>query len=364
MADVVVIPQSRSEEILAATINGEEYNQPPQSRIEWLLLALKDAIEQGGGGGGTTNYNALSNKPLINSVTLTGDKSLADLGIMTEINKVMAMISGTFDETVGYSKDDVVIYDEKLYKFNTDHAVGAWDSTEVDQVTITDLLFQSSGSVGGISLKKIWENPDPTDGFSPSDVTIQSVANYNKFIMFYQQYKDSANVCSSIFLKDYPTDLMWVFGGGGGVTVRRRDISIIDDTTLHIGNCKAATGTSAQANENNANIPLVLYAIDEQTATSGSSVEHFPVASTDWTANAGTDATDFPYVANITTDLYTSNFVPSEVLLLGADATDYPTAADETAIGLVDKYVKFTGTSIRLRATSAPATNLNLVVRG
>lgn len=90
----------------------------------------------------------------------------------------------------------------------------------------------------------------------------------------------------------------------------------------------------------------------------------FTIASTAWTANAGSDATDFPYVANITTDLYASNFVPSEVLLLGADATDYPTATDETAIGLVDKYVKFTGTAIRLRATSAPATNLNLVVRG
>lgn len=90
----------------------------------------------------------------------------------------------------------------------------------------------------------------------------------------------------------------------------------------------------------------------------------FPIASTDWVANAGSDATDFPYVANISTDLYTSNFVPSEVLLLGANATNYPTAADETAIGVVDKYVKFTGTSIRLRAKSAPARKLNLVVRG
>lgn len=90
----------------------------------------------------------------------------------------------------------------------------------------------------------------------------------------------------------------------------------------------------------------------------------FSIASTDWTANTGSDATNFPYTATISTYLYTSNFVPSEVLLLGADATDYPTTADETAIGVVDKYVKFTGTSIRLRAKSAPATNLNLVVRG
>lgn len=36
---------------------------------------------KGGGSGGTTNYEALNNKPKINNVELTGNKSLADLGI-------------------------------------------------------------------------------------------------------------------------------------------------------------------------------------------------------------------------------------------------------------------------------------------
>ena len=34
-----------------------------------------------GGSGGTSDYNNLSNRPQINSVTLSGNKSLADLGI-------------------------------------------------------------------------------------------------------------------------------------------------------------------------------------------------------------------------------------------------------------------------------------------
>jgi len=37
--------------------------------------------KKSGGGGGTSDYDSLENKPQINSVTLTGDKSLADLGI-------------------------------------------------------------------------------------------------------------------------------------------------------------------------------------------------------------------------------------------------------------------------------------------
>lgn len=47
------------------------------------LNAIQDAIialEQGGGGGGTTNYNDLNNKPSIGGVTLSGNKSLGQLG--------------------------------------------------------------------------------------------------------------------------------------------------------------------------------------------------------------------------------------------------------------------------------------------
>ena len=78
-------PQSRAEEILFATINGEPYDGLPQSRIEELLLELKEVIEAGGGGGGgTTNYNLLSNRPKVNDITLEGNKTGADLGLVDQ----------------------------------------------------------------------------------------------------------------------------------------------------------------------------------------------------------------------------------------------------------------------------------------
>ena len=88
----------RNAAILQATIDGTEYTDPPQSRIEALLLELKAVIEAGGGGGGTTNYNGLTNKPQINSVTLQGNLSTADLGI--EIPTVDDAISGTSENPV------------------------------------------------------------------------------------------------------------------------------------------------------------------------------------------------------------------------------------------------------------------------
>lgn len=44
------------------------------------ILGIKYDALGSGGGGGTSNYNDLSNKPSIGGVTLSGDKSLSDLG--------------------------------------------------------------------------------------------------------------------------------------------------------------------------------------------------------------------------------------------------------------------------------------------
>lgn len=44
-------PQSRNEEILQSIVDDTEYTKVPQSREEYLLLEIKDIIEQGGGGG-------------------------------------------------------------------------------------------------------------------------------------------------------------------------------------------------------------------------------------------------------------------------------------------------------------------------
>ena len=139
MADIY--PESRVEEILVATIDGTEYTEYPQSRIEQLLIELKAVIEAGGGGGGgTTNYNLLENKPAINGTTLTGDKSLSDLGITQEIKKVMDMLAGQFSSEEAYTEGQIVIYNKILYQFTTDHAAGDFNPLEVEQTSVEELL--------------------------------------------------------------------------------------------------------------------------------------------------------------------------------------------------------------------------------
>lgn len=55
----------------------------------------------GGGGGGTSDYDDLDNRPQINSVTLTGNKSASDLGLLSDSlvvasnnGKVLAIVNG------------------------------------------------------------------------------------------------------------------------------------------------------------------------------------------------------------------------------------------------------------------------------
>lgn len=79
----------RDERILQSIIDSTEYNELPKSRIEALLLQLKELIE---GGMGVSDYTDLDNKPSINNVTLIGNKSLSDLGIVNPI-----MIKGRVD---------------------------------------------------------------------------------------------------------------------------------------------------------------------------------------------------------------------------------------------------------------------------
>ncbi len=51
------------------------------------------------GSGGTSNYNALTNKPQINEVELSGNKSIEELGITTMTNlEIKAIFDKVFNK--------------------------------------------------------------------------------------------------------------------------------------------------------------------------------------------------------------------------------------------------------------------------
>lgn len=64
--------------------------------INPLLAALFAKLKNSGGGGGTSDYNDLTNKPAINGVEVSGNKTSADYKISAEVTQVD---HGTADTT-------------------------------------------------------------------------------------------------------------------------------------------------------------------------------------------------------------------------------------------------------------------------
>ncbi|MBR1738155.1 MAG: hypothetical protein IJ736_14285 [Firmicutes bacterium] len=116
-----------------------EGNENPKEE-GWYVLsggeyALTDDEEVQGG---TTYYE----KVITHDYKFDVNASFIDVdGINAEIEKVSDMIStADFDNTVSYAIGDIVKYNNVLYKFKAAHSSGDWDSTEVDTVTVLDII--------------------------------------------------------------------------------------------------------------------------------------------------------------------------------------------------------------------------------
>ena len=63
-----------------------------------------------------------------------------DVTARTAITKLLNDVADTFSTAVSYAVGDVVLYDGDLYRFTSAHSAGAWDSSDVTAVSVTDLL--------------------------------------------------------------------------------------------------------------------------------------------------------------------------------------------------------------------------------
>jgi len=133
--------QSRDEKILASIIDGTSYTEEAQSRIEYLLLELKDAIE--GGSGGTTDYSALSNKPKINGETLEGNKTADTLGLATADNVTTLADKLTNIDNGGLSHNSIYRGKDLTEVYTIDEMYGMIHSGNFDDLYLGDYFKKS-----------------------------------------------------------------------------------------------------------------------------------------------------------------------------------------------------------------------------
>ena len=102
--------------------------------------------QSGGGGGGTSDYNDLSNKPSINSVELSGNKTAAQLGLGTYSKPVNGIPKTDFDSSVQSSlgKADTALQSVPS-TYRTAAAQDVIDAGKADK--ITEVTIGTAGAV-------------------------------------------------------------------------------------------------------------------------------------------------------------------------------------------------------------------------
>lgn len=90
---------------------GTNSGTPDSDTTNWKKVSVLDLIKsvEAGGGSGTTNYNDLGNKPSINGVTLSGNKTTSDLGITiptstSQLTNNSGFITNTVNNLTNYTK--------------------------------------------------------------------------------------------------------------------------------------------------------------------------------------------------------------------------------------------------------------------
>lgn len=93
--------------------------------------------------------------------------------IYNAISEVSDMITGEFNTTTAYQVGQVVVYDGHLYKFDTSHAAGAWDDTEVTETTVIELMgaidSNLKATIDSVS-HMIAPEFDPTQAYEVNDI--------------------------------------------------------------------------------------------------------------------------------------------------------------------------------------------------
>ena len=96
--------------------------------------------------------------------------AFVDVGAIDEaLNNLQISIADAFEDTEAYSEGDIVTYGRKLYAFNTDHAAGDWDDTEVDEITVEELIAAVDAKADGALGKIAIVESSIADAFSTSE---------------------------------------------------------------------------------------------------------------------------------------------------------------------------------------------------
>ena len=230
--------------------------------MNFFDMLVSKSINGGGGGSGTSNYNDLSNKPSINSVTLTGNKTASALGLQPEITGDVKISSDNVDDT------------DATNLFVTSGEKSTWSGKQ-DALTFDDAPTENSNNPvksGGIytalsgKQATLTFDDSPTSGSSnpvKSGGVYTALGNKQDTVTFDGTYSASANKAATVSTVTNAVNALDVTGGSvaasktlaswsetdGKVSVTTQDIAITGSQAVLTGYSIAQSKQSIAATD-------------------------------------------------------------------------------------------------------------------
>ena len=258
----------------------------------WQVYKLSEGGS--GGGGGTSNYPDLTNKPQINGVTLSGNKTTSALGIdKTAVGLGNVPNVSTNDQTPTFTEastrnniasgEKLSVIFGKIQKFFNDLKTVAFSGSYSDLSDKPTIPTSASGisydntdsglsatdvqgavdevaqKMGNVRMLKRWENPNPSADFERQAVTLSS-GNYDLLLVIAKYATTFGNNLSNV--SSSSGYLTFPLAGSSGPANYTRSYSVNGNVVTFGDSEMSAHNSPSKVISNNTLIPYQIYSIE------------------------------------------------------------------------------------------------------
>lgn len=203
----------------------------------------KDAIFAG-----LRKYKILDNGDgTVSPVDMTEYEAAGDKFGAKDVNAITKTVNATgeiiADDNDGFKPDqkyvigDIVIYDNKTWRFKVDHEPGEWDESQVERTNILAVIAEQNKNFAELNKKipnpvLLWENPDPTQRFPADGIIELSSGDYEWLEIYYYSNTTTNGVLYQKVKKGDMPILIHTHFTSSGSGFGYRALQYVDDTHL------------------------------------------------------------------------------------------------------------------------------------
>lgn len=213
---------------------------------------------------GLRKYKMLDNGDgTVSPVDMTEYEAAGDKFGAKDVNAITKTVNATgeiiADDNDGFKPDqkyvigDIVIYDNKTWRFKVDHEPGEWDESQVERTNILAVIAEQNKNFGGLTFAKdesgAWGyrvgGADPVIPFKTLDIVYVGTITSSGSINVMSKCPNYKKMTAGDFLLDYQSMAVRLWDGKiGGSTINVSKSYNSSTGVLTLSNLSASSSTS------------------------------------------------------------------------------------------------------------------------